>query len=121
MSYAKNITMIEDLPDINEMEQQPQDQKYQKFLRSNMKLDPESGMSRHNPPAQEEEKQPQYVPQQPTQENFLDMFSCLNISRHVQACPICSKFYNTDKTLHVVIIIVLVIVCLLLLKKNLNL
>lgn len=46
--------------------------------------------------------------------------SCLEISKHVKDCPICSKFYNCDKTIYIIVIVVLSIIVLLLLKKVLD-
>lgn len=45
---------------------------------------------------------------------------CIEIARHIESCPICSKFFSTDKTLYLVAIGVLVVICILLLKKVLN-
>lgn len=50
-----------------------------------------------------------------------DSPSCLHVAEHIMNCPICSKFYNNDKTIYIIAIIVLVIVCVLLLKKVLDL
>ena len=44
-------------------------------------------------------------------------YSCLDISSHIENCPICSKFYNTDKTIYVITILILIIFCIILLKK----
>ena len=46
--------------------------------------------------------------------------TCLDICDHIKGCPICSKFYNTDKTIYIVIIIILCLVILVLLKKVLK-
>jgi hypothetical protein len=46
--------------------------------------------------------------------------SCIDIAEHIANCPICSKFYNTDKSIYIIAIIVLVILCILLLKKVLD-
>ena len=46
--------------------------------------------------------------------------SCLDVAEHVSKCPICSKFYNTDKTIYIIAIITLAIICILLLKKVLD-
>jgi len=46
--------------------------------------------------------------------------SCLDVADHINACPICSRFYNNDKTLYVIAIAVLAIICILLLKKVLD-
>jgi hypothetical protein len=61
------------------------------------------------------------------QENFVreagntsPPLNCIDVANHIQSCPICSKFYNNDKTLYILAIIILSIVCLLLLKKVLN-
>jgi hypothetical protein len=44
-------------------------------------------------------------------------YSCLDISSHIENCPICSKFYNTDKTIYVITILILIIFCIILIKK----
>ena len=44
-------------------------------------------------------------------------YSCLDISSHIENCPICSKFYNTDKTIYVITIVILIIFCIILIKK----
>ena len=43
--------------------------------------------------------------------------SCIEIAKHIKNCPICSKFYDTDKSLYIIVIIILLIFCILLLKK----
>lgn len=47
-------------------------------------------------------------------------FNCRDIATHIENCPICSRFYNNDKTAYIIAIVVLCIVCLLLLKRVLN-
>ena len=46
--------------------------------------------------------------------------SCLDVAEHIANCPICSKFYNNDKTIYIIAIAILAIICILLLKKVLN-
>lgn len=46
--------------------------------------------------------------------------SCIDVANHLASCPICSKFYNNDKTIYIIAIVVLTIVCILLLKKVLD-
>jgi len=46
--------------------------------------------------------------------------SCMEIARHVKHCPICSKFYDNDKSVYIIVIILLVIFCIILLKKILD-
>lgn len=43
--------------------------------------------------------------------------SCIDVANHIAECPICSKFYNNDKTLYLLIIAIMSIVCVLLLKR----
>lgn len=64
---------------------------------------------------------------QPEQEDGIKTFnmpsgtpSCLDVAEHIANCPICSKFYNTDKTIYIIAIVILSIICILLLKKVLN-
>jgi len=47
--------------------------------------------------------------------------SCLDVAEHIANCPICSKFYNDDKTIYIIAIIVLAVICVLLLKRVLDL
>lgn len=49
-----------------------------------------------------------------------DSPSCLSVAEHVANCPICSRFYNNDKTIYIIAIVVLLIICILLLKKVLD-
>ena len=44
-------------------------------------------------------------------------YCCLDVSSHIENCPICSKFYNTDKTIYIITIVILIIICFILLKK----
>jgi hypothetical protein len=49
-----------------------------------------------------------------------DTPSCLSVAEHIANCPLCSKFYNNDKTPYIIAIVVLLIVCILLIKKILG-
>lgn len=117
MSYAQHVTMLNELPELEDLETKNEGHPdYQKYIRNNkMQAVPQSGMAReayHPPPP----------PQIPPQEMMMQppSMNCLDIARHVQDCPICSKFYHNDRTVYVIAIVVLSIVCLLLLKKVLN-
>jgi hypothetical protein len=46
--------------------------------------------------------------------------TCLNVAEHIANCPVCSKFYDNDKTIYIIAIVVLAIICILLLKRVLN-
>jgi hypothetical protein len=145
----RGVTMIDNLPDLddldnndlpsrpNPMERQImnrpeiQDDKYLKYIRPPTKMSPYAGMDpsmppMHRPmrplPSQQEVIRPREVPtleQQPQLPHYLS-FSCIDISKHIQECPICSRFYNNDKTVYVIVIIVLSIISLLLLKRVLS-
>lgn len=64
------------------------------------------------PRAQQRSHQSQHSPQTANRE-----ISCIEIAKHIKSCPICSKFYDTDKSLYIIVIIILLIFCILLLKK----
>lgn len=42
--------------------------------------------------------------------------NCINIAQHIDNCPICSRLYDTDKTLYILAIIGLLILCFLMAK-----
>lgn len=46
--------------------------------------------------------------------------TCQQVLKHISNCPICSKFYNNDRTVYIIIIVILIIICLLLFKKVLD-
>lgn len=62
----------------------------------------------------------------PADNNFItyDMPSgsptCIDVAEHIANCPICSKFYNNDKTVYLLAIAALVIICILLANKCLH-
>lgn len=43
--------------------------------------------------------------------------SCITIAQHIDNCPICSRLYDTDKTLYILAIIGLLILCFLMVKR----
>jgi len=47
--------------------------------------------------------------------------NCLDISRHIQACPLCSSVYRYDKWMYTIAIAVLISIIALLLRKNIKL
>jgi len=47
-------------------------------------------------------------------------FNCIDVANHIKSCPICSKFYENDKSMYVIIIIILVIICIILARKVLE-
>mgnify|MGYP003684366771 CR=1 FL=1 len=127
---------------------QPSQQQLQSKLRQPHMALPESGMNMMRPvhPVSQNvvntpahmpshapshyEQQPQQQ-QQPPQEHYAEYYeqlsnsnsshlSCLEISEHIKNCPICSKFYNNDNTVYIIVIVILSIICILLLKRVLD-
>jgi len=49
-----------------------------------------------------------------------DSPTCIDVANHIAYCPICSKFYNNDRTIYIIAIILLSLICILLLKKLLD-
>lgn len=156
MSYSVasrgNVTMIDDLPELSDVEQGyqgghgPQNygpprghppnipegvlspemaQKLQRHVRNTRTvLNPEAGMSAYGHGAamahEAYEPREQIEHMAPPGLNPLTGISCLDFNQHVTQCPICSRFYNTDRSVYIIIIVVLTIVCLLLLKRVLD-
>lgn len=131
-SYGQmNVTMIDQLPELDDMDvgnnfpphgaglPPEADQKYQKYIRPSHHMSPESGMmnmTQYNQHAPPQEFQQQQLPEVVHSVQF----NCIDIANHIQGCPICSRFYNNDKTVYVIAIVVLSIICLLLMKRVLN-
>ena len=158
MSYstagAQKFTMIDDLPDLDDLEGPPphqravirgdnrasqypgsqilpdgQEPRFRKFIRDQHVSPTESGMARNlssqapmmesSPAAPEIEAYHQA--EETNKYSALDGTpSCLNVAEHISGCPICSKFYNDDKSIYIIAIIVLAVICILLLKKVLD-
>jgi len=119
----RNVTYIDDLPDLDDLEQQVNTNvyqetipdKYKKFIRNSSQLLPESGMVPfYNP-------QPDEMPSHSKENNVTSQsMTCLDVHSHIMHCPICSKFFKFDNTVYIIAIVVLTIVCILLLKRVLN-
>ena len=126
MSYSQGnyVTMIDELPELDEIDRE---QQLQKHIRPSYRMNTQSGMQPNNPPyfQQEFQQPPPPPPQHMTQQieqppsRYTNM-NCLDICSHIKECPICSRFYNNDKTVYIIVIIALVIICILLLKKVIN-
>ncbi len=126
------VTPIESLPDIDELENNnilPYEhmEKVQKMIRNSHQPPQEAGMVYYNP----KKPQPQQLmnyPQYDMENNnnyFQDpqpqpQLNCIDVAKHIEQCPICSKFYNKDNTIYIVLIIFLTIVTIILLKKVLD-
>lgn len=44
-------------------------------------------------------------------------FNCLDVANHIQKCPLCSKFYDNDRSMYWAAIVLLALACLYLLKR----
>jgi len=177
--YNNNVTRLESLPDLDDLEEEKNyiseenyhnnKNKYSKFIRQSYYGKPESGMglyknsdsnvnNSHNHEQQMRHNENQQMPhiheqqmrhndnqqmshiheQQMSDSNisninsydneqfnsckkFNNIPTCLDIAEHISNCPICSKFYNNDKTIYIIAIVVLFIIVLILLKKILDL
>ena len=134
----RNVTYIDDLPDLTEIENQPSNQnnptnnnsslgpdKYKKYIKdTRMNFMSESGMAAGSGGEEMQQLPPQQremdLPRLPHPMVY-DTPSCIEVSNHIQLCPICSKYYNNDRSLYILCIILLSIICILLLKRVLNL
>lgn len=72
------------------------------------------------PPAPEYNYGPKLFKPEPRNDYFVSEISCLEISRHVTNCPICSKFYENDKSSYVIFIVILIVIIIILFKKVLE-
>lgn len=43
--------------------------------------------------------------------------NCVTIAQHIDTCPICSRLYDTDKTLYILAILGLLVLCFLMVKR----
>ena len=122
-SQNKNVTYLDDLPDLEDLEQSNRYQQdpgiYKKFIRNTQThMAPESGMATYSPPPNHQH--------QPQPQEFFDRSkpsdnpTCLDVHGHIIQCPICSRFFKFDNTIYIISIIVLSIICILLLKRVLN-
>lgn len=118
----QKITYIQDLPDLDEIQMPPSHHQSQpqlpKSIRPNFRPSLESGMM-DSPYTQSvfiEDEQPKLP-----NPLLYDTPNCIVVSNHIQMCPICSKFYNNDKSLYVITIVLLAIICIMLMKRVLNL
>lgn len=133
------VTLIDDLPDLDQLEPSMYNnqmnnmvpvseiERVQKFIRNN-KYDPHpgSGMQVYNEPKtgylqQNPYMTEQYEDQMPVLRDVPSVpISCADIYKHIENCPICSKLYNNDKTIYIILIIFLTVICIILLKKVLD-
>lgn len=140
-SQNSHVTMIDELPELEDLEgvgdhhvqmnrqamERPgvNDLKYQKYIRNPQRINPQAGMESYGPPPMMQQQEMMMQdnappPRMQVQEVMNPPHNCIDIARHIESCPICSKFYQNDKTVYIIAIVILSIVCLLLLKRVLN-
>lgn len=124
MGYNAGVTNIDDLIDLEHMSSTPLEhnnftllppdmrKRYKAHVRPAHIIPPESGMtvqpSGYSTPIEHKKQRP--------------MYSCMDIVQHIEGCPICTRYYDTnfDKTPYLVIIVILSIICVLLIKRVLE-
>lgn len=108
-------------------------EKFGKFIRNNVRIPGEAGMSainHHKPLNSSQYGEPMYNNQveilPPVMEEYVPqpVFkqppTCLDCAEHASNCPVCKSYFNNDKTMYIIAIIVLGLICILLLKKVLD-
>lgn len=145
-NIEQNVTPLEMLPDLEDLEKNEyslmnvlppgETEKFARYIRNNQHngIAKQSGMApnihsvhpHHYQHHQYNDKKENYDYNH-IKEDGIKTFnmpsgtpSCLDVAEHIANCPICSKFYNTDKTIYIIAIVILSIICILLLKKVLN-
>lgn len=104
----------------------------EKFTRTRHLAPSESGMGNHlsrpiydidgpESPIPGGEENIMFEPsEEPKMELVEPKLYCIDVAKHVNDCPVCTKIYTHDLTLYYVVIAVLAIICLLLMKKILH-
>ena len=143
MNRPQNTTMIDDLPDIGEVEEsfiQPREHpNISKFIRQNHRPPFQSGVSHargyanasyqnheiYNP-AEMRMQQEYYqngnnnIPNGQIITEETDNLNCRDVCNHIKNCEVCKQLYKSDKSLYILIIVILAVICLLLFKKVLD-
>lgn len=118
-----NVTYIDELMDVEDLgkPQQPIPhnaiRNTQRYPSPNQSYFPRQGGIVVSP-VDGSESYEQYSPTQ--QQSEKPQVSCLDLANHQTGCPICSKLYNCDKTLYIIVIVLLSVICVILLKKVLE-
>ena len=143
MGYRKNVTYIKDLPDVEEFEHPKAPRPFTKAIRDTRYRNPYDEMihSRQDRPQHAMRRPPpgmgmpppgiehgMHMHSAPLRENYdtppptkcICEINCIDVNEHIKGCPICSRFYNTDLTIYIIVIVFLSIICLILLKKVLK-
>ena len=151
MSYSKagaeKFTLIENLPDLDDLEESsttsysgkrtqqhqpepPTGSQMSKYLRDShnrptmYQEPPSESMQQYQQQHQHQQEQEQHQHHHHLPQTYplrgIGAPTCLDIADHISQCPLCSKFYKNDKTVYIVVIVILIIICILLLKRALE-
>lgn len=140
MNYKQNITMIDELPELEDIDRKPygnpikervENDKYDKYIRNSHKPLEESGMNNYNNMINnvvDDNIIESNIMESTTNDNFVQNKyslpngspSCIDVANHIEVCPICSRYYKQDNSLYLLAILVLSIICVLLMKKVLK-
>lgn len=91
--------------------------KYQSPIKSQLQSQPSSFSREYDEEDMEFEMGPRSLRKNEMPYLKSPSISCIEIARHIKSCPICSKFYDNDKTGYVIAIVFLLVACIILLKK----
>ena len=129
----RNVTMIDELPDLEDDENSNKpvirgirpNMTHQQMRQQHM-FSPERQVIMNHPSRMMDERpiapveRQQHEAQHSFEYDKKKQLCCIEIAEHIQTCPICSRFYNVDKTPYILAIIILSIVCIILLKRVLS-
>ena len=132
-----NITRIEDLPELSDIDNSygdsgmtgNTDPKMNKYIRNYTRQTYNNTMDNMNSRNSEPYQSQMYIEQEPKvyEKEFYEptplptRLNCLDVCNHIKDCPLCSKFYHNDNTLFIIIIVCLLILTVILTRKVLNL
>lgn len=130
MNIPRNVTMVDDLPDLSDLENTTYSEGVdrQSVMSSIQQKRPvfysppqESGMIQSNSPNEGDEVNVN-IQQQGGNMYYNPALNipCIEIANHIRDCPICSRFYSNDRTIYIIVIVILSIIVIILLKKVLN-
>jgi hypothetical protein len=142
MSTRRNVTLIDDLPYLQDLENSnisstPPDGGPQvtKFIRPTSNVLPtESGMNpefsymKKNETAVKQIHKPSFPSTSQITNDFNSHIrnfvtfetNCVSCAEHTANCIVCSKLYYTDNTIYLIVIVVLLLISVLLFKKLLD-
>jgi hypothetical protein len=122
-----NIPTIEQLEGGNSFSSDPEriTPDVSKFIRNSLPINP-INQSMSNVGGGNNQQRPVVVPEffnEPKNMAFNTNYSelnCVDVSEHIKNCPVCSRLYKPDTSIHMILIILLGSLCLVLTHKIIN-